>query len=171
MTAAVRTARAGEVAVFAGLTLLGAGAFLGGLRYGLFTDNDRIGPGMMPAVAGALLCALGAVLTFRCLTGSDGGNEVTSRDQGDGVDILGRTQAERIRHLWIVFCLLLLAILAVAVLGFLVAFGAFVLVVSVYVERRGAITSLAIAVGACVVIYLVFELFLHVPLPTGLLGV
>ena len=40
-----------------------------------------------------------------------------------------------------------------------------------YVERRGAITSLAIAVGACVVIYLVFELFLHVPLPTGLLGV
>jgi len=70
-----------------------------------------------------------------------------------------------------VFALLLLAILAVAGLGFLVSFGLFVLVVSVGVERRKPVTSLLIAVGACVLIYLVFELFLRVPLPTGLLGI
>jgi hypothetical protein len=76
-----------------------------------------------------------------------------------------------VRHLWVVFGLLLLTIVAVTVLGFLVAFGAFVLVVSVWVERRRVVGSLVITVSACALIYLVFELFLRVPLPQGLLGI
>lgn len=172
MTETLRTARTGEVAVFGGLTLLGVGALVGGLHYGLFADDGRVGPGMMPAVAGALLCVLGAVLTLRTLADSEAaGQPAGDEEDPEGLDIFGRTQPERIRHLWIVFALLLLAILAVAGLGFLVSFGLFVLVVSVGVERRKPVTSLLIAVGACVLIYLVFELFLRVPLPTGLLGI
>jgi putative tricarboxylic transport membrane protein len=174
VTALLRTARAGEVAVFSGLTLLGAAALIGGLHYGMFAEHGRVGPGMMPAVSGALLCLLGAVLTMRALQETETA-EATPDGSADGdpegLDIFGRSQLERIRHLWVVFALLLVTILAVTVLGFLVAFGAFVMVVSVWVERRKPASSLLIAVGACLVIYLVFELFLRVPLPTGLLGI
>jgi hypothetical protein len=172
VTALLRSARAGEAAVFAGLTLLGAAAVVGGLHYGIFTGHGRVGPGMMPLVSGVVLCVLGAVLTLRELQQSEASAELA--DPGadpEGRDIFGRTQAERNRNLWVVFALLLVAILAVMVLGFLVAFGAFILVVSVFVEQRKPATALIIAVGACLVIYLVFELFLRVPLPTGLLGV
>ena len=171
MTALLRAARAGEVAVFAGLTLLGAAAVVGGLHYGLFIGHGRIGPGMMPTASGALLCLLGALLTMRSLQEADGAETPEAEGDPEGLDIFGRTRADRIRNLWIVFALLLVAILAVTVLGFLIAFGAFVLVVSVWVEQRKPATALLIAVGACLVIYLVFELFLRVPLPTGLLGV
>jgi putative tricarboxylic transport membrane protein len=76
-----------------------------------------------------------------------------------------------VRHLWVVFGLLLAAILGVSLFGFLVSFGAFVLVVSTWVERRRLLSSLVITVAAVAFIYLVFVVFLRVPLPQGLLGV
>jgi disulfide bond formation protein DsbB len=171
VTVVLRAVRAGEVAVYGVLTLLGLVAAVVGAGYGLFQDGHKVGPGLMPTLSGALLAVLGAVLMVRAARERRAALPEEVAEAPDEPDLFGRTQAERVRHLWVVFGLLLLTIVAVTVLGFLVAFGAFVLVVSVWVERRRVVGSLVITVSACALIYLVFELFLRVPLPQGLLGI
>ncbi|MGH3368064.1 MAG: tripartite tricarboxylate transporter TctB family protein [Nocardioidaceae bacterium] len=159
----------GEVVTYGALTATGVLAAVLGSGYGVITPQGRVGPGMVPTVCGCLLAALGAVLVVRAvreraqsLSGGEG-----DRDEKD---IFGRTERERVRHLWLVFGLLLAAIYAVSLVGFLAAFGAFVFVVSAWVERRRIISAATITAGACAFIYLVFVLLLRVPLPQGMLG-
>lgn len=147
------------------LTLLGVGVAWASVGFGLTLDNGQVGPGLLPAVSGALLAVLGMALLLRTR------RTPAAEPAGDnGVDIHGRTPEARIRQLRIVFGLLLATIVAVNVLGFLIAFGLFVLVVSTWVERRKLLPSLVMTVAACAVIYAVFVVFLRVPLPPGLLG-
>jgi putative tricarboxylic transport membrane protein len=164
-----RITRAGEVVTYGALTLLGVVAAVIGQGYGLLLANGQVGPGMVPTVSGALLAVLGAVLLLRAVR--EHRTSPPPPVDRESRDIFGRTEPERVRHLWLVFGLLLAAIFAVSLLGFLVSFGAFVLVVSTWVERRRLLSSLAITVGAVAFIYLVFVVFLRVPLPQGLLGV
>lgn len=184
MTTVLRMVRAGEATVYGVLALLGGVAAVVGSGYGLLQDGGRVGPGLVPTVAGALLALLAMVLMVRAVRERRGrarakapstapvvDEPVADQPATDEPDLFGRTQAERVRHLWVVFGLLLVTIVAVTLLGFLVAFGAFVLVVSIWVERRRPAGSLVIAVAASAVIYLVFELFLRVPLPQGVLGI
>ncbi len=167
MTTLSRITRAGEAVVYGALTIAGLTAAIVALRYGLFVDNGRVGPGLVPAAGGVLLAVLGTALLLRArVTGSPG-----EPQDADDVDIHGRDTAARVRHLWTVFALLLVTIVAVNVLGFLVAFGAFVLVVSVCVERRRVLPSLVLTIVTCVVIHGLFVLFLRVPLPPGVLGI
>ncbi len=164
-----RITRAGEVVTYGALTLLGVVAAVVGRGYGLLLPNGQVGPGMVPTLSGVLLAVLGAVLTVRAIR-EHRANPPEPVDR-ESRDIFGRTEPERVRHLWVVFGLLLAAIFAVSLFGFLISFGAFVLVVSTWVERRRLLSSLAITVGAVAFIYLVFVVFLRVPLPQGLLGV
>jgi putative tricarboxylic transport membrane protein len=164
-----KVTRAGEVVTYGALTLLGVVAAVVGRGYGLLLPNGQIGPGMVPTVSGVLLAVLGAVLLVRAIR--EHRTAPPAPIDRDSRDIFGRTEPERVRHLWVVFGLLLAAIFAVSILGFLVSFGAFVLVVSTWVERRRLLSSLAITVSAVVFIYLVFVVFLRVPLPQGLLGI
>lgn len=157
--------RVGEATVYGVLTLLGVGVAWASVGFGLTLDNGQVGPGLLPAVSGALLAVLGVALLLRTRHAP-----AAEPADDDEVDIHGRTPKARIRQLWIVFRLLLATIVAVNVLGFLVAFGLFVLVVSTWVERRKLLPSLAMTVAACAVIYAVFVVFLRVPLPPGLLG-
>jgi hypothetical protein len=170
VTTLARLTRTGEVAAYGVLTLLGVVAAVVGRGYGLVLPNGQVGPGMVPTVSGALLAVLGAVLLGRAVREHLRAPAAEPEDP-DVRDIFGRTKSERVRHLWVVFGLLLAAIFAVSALGFLVAFGAFVLVVSTWVERRRPVSSLVITVGAVAFIYLVFVVFLRVPLPQGLLGI
>jgi putative tricarboxylic transport membrane protein len=162
------TPRTGEAVVYGVLVLLGVGVTWASFGYGLTLDNGQVGPGLMPAASGTLLALLGIVLLSRTVRG-----EMTEArtEQDGGVDIYGRTARARVRQLWVVFGLLLATIIAVSLLGFLVAFGAFVLIVSTWVERRRVVPSVAMTIGACAVVYVVFVVFLRVPLPPGLLGI
>jgi putative tricarboxylic transport membrane protein len=164
-----RITRAGEVVTYGALTLLGVVAAVVGRGYGLLLPNGQVGPGMVPTVSGVLLAVLGGVLTVRAIR-EHRANPPQTVDR-ESRDIFGRTEPERVRHLWVVFGLLLAAIFGVSLFGFLISFGAFVLVVSTWVERRRLLSSLVITVSAVVFIYVVFVVFLRVPLPQGLLGV
>lgn len=169
---ALRTVTAqGERLAYAAITALGVFAAAYGRQYGLTTEDGEVGPGMVPVVAGAILGLLGLALLVRSLrSAGDTGTTSAPTDSADGKDILGRTNADRVRNLWVVFGLLFLTINVVGILGLVVAFGLFVLVVFVAVERRPVIPSLVIAACACVFIQVVFGTFLRVPLPEGLLG-
>lgn len=89
---------------------------------------------------------------------------------GGDVDSMGRTQAFRIRQLWTVAAAIFVGILLVPYVGFLIAFGALVLFISVVVERRPWLGAVVITGIAVAVVYAVFGVFLNVPLPTGLIA-
>jgi putative tricarboxylic transport membrane protein len=167
MTALSRVTQAGEVVAYGVLALTGAAAAITAVGYGLFVENGRVGPGLVPATGGALLAVLGVVLLLRARVAGRPAEPPSVED----VDIHGRDKAARVRHLWTVFGLLLLTIVAVNLLGFLVAFGAFVFVVSAWVERRRLLPSAVTTVVASAVVYALFVVFLRVPLPPGLLGI
>lgn len=89
----------------------------------------------------------------------------------DAVDIFGRTQTQRNRMLAVVIGLTILTLLAVQVVGFLIAFVLLLFVIAVFVERRSLLPSALVALAAGGVTYGIFVVLLRVPLPQGFLGI
>ena len=89
----------------------------------------------------------------------------------DAVDIFGRTQTQRNRMLAVVIGLTILTLLAVQVVGFLIAFVLLLFVVAVFVERRSLLPSALVALAAGAVTYGIFVVLLRVLLPQGFLGI
>lgn len=169
------------------LTAVGGYAFVMSFDYGWFNEGNRVGPGLVPAATGGLVCLISAALLVATLmrrepTGSDGLAQVAgaSTDGGDGlaagtegnddVDMFGRTQAERMRQLWMVAAGLLVALWLVGFVGLLPALGLFCLFASIVVERRPWLPAVAVTAASLAAAYAVFVVFLDVPLPTGYLG-
>lgn len=163
------------------LALLGAGLAFGGTDYGVLNEEGRVGPGFMPFVTGSLLVLFGVVIAFetRRAAGRAASTEAT---EGSGPSLLelalSRDDGEqgvpdgevKDRNVAVVFGLTLAAILLTPVLGFLLAFGLLIFVLVTFVEREGPMLGLLVTVAAIGVTYLVFVLFLAVPLPTGYFG-
>jgi hypothetical protein len=147
----------GESAVWALLVCLSTAMAAVSFGYGITKDGGQVGPGFLPLVSGVALALLSAACLLRSVRGA--------APQEEGAD------PQRIRTLWTVFALLLVALLVVPLTGFLVAFGLLVFAVSAFVEKQRLLPAAGVAVAATLVIYAVFVLFLAVPLPGGLLGV
>ncbi|RVX41998.1 tripartite tricarboxylate transporter TctB family protein [Nonomuraea polychroma] len=150
---------------YAVLACLGVAFFAGSFGYRVLLEHGQVGPGFLPMAAGALLAVLNVVLLFQ---------EVRQRrpepePAADELDIHGRTSRQRARMLWWVYGLTLAALLLVPIAGFLLSLGLLVLVISTVIERRPVPASLAVTALSVAVIYLVFVLFLEVPLPMGVL--
>lgn len=162
-----RAAPNGEAVVYAVLTVVGVAVAVMAVGYGVLVQGNRIGPGFLPLVAGALLAVLGATLTVRTVRQP---GDAAAKADGEDTDVLGRTRRQRTRILWTVFALLTATVLLVLLLGFIVSFGLLVLTVSLWVERRRLLPSLAVSAGACTFVYVVFVWFMQIPLPTGVFG-
>jgi putative tricarboxylic transport membrane protein len=164
--------RAQRRAANIGLATLGVAAVIVGSGYGVFDEGGQVGPGFMPVLAGGLMTLfgfldLGINWRSRSIT-------VPAEDAGQDsqcTDVRGRTSRQRQQQLWVVFGLVLLALLLVPVLGFLISFGLLLFVCSCAVERQAVLPSLLVSVVSVVVIYGIFVTFLSVPLPTGALGI
>jgi putative tricarboxylic transport membrane protein len=151
-----------------GLATLGIAAVIVGAGYGVFDEGGLVGPGFMPVLAGGLMTLfgfleLGLNWRSRSITGASAGT--------DQADVRGRTSRQRQQQLWVVFGLVLLALLLLPVLGFLISFGLLLFVCSYAVERQSLLPSLLVSVVSVAAIYGIFVAFLGVPLPTGALGI
>jgi len=170
------------------LTAVGGYAFVMSFDYGWFNEGNRVGPGLVPAVTGGLVCLISAALLVTTLlrrepTRSDGlaqvagattdgateGNEATEEEHED-VDMFGRTPAQRVRQLWMVTAGLLVALYLVGFVGLLPALGLFCLFASIVVERRPWLPAVVVTAISLAAAYAVFVVFLEVPMPTGYLG-
>ena len=165
--AASRRRPNGEVVVYGVLTVVGVAVAVTAFGYGVFVQGNRIGPGFLPLVGGALLAVLGAVLTAKAVRHPSAAAETAD---GEERDVLGRTRQPRARIMWLVLGLLTVTVALVLVLGFVVSFGLLVFTVSWWVERRRLVPSLVVALAACAFVYLVFVLFMQIPLPAGVFG-
>jgi hypothetical protein len=190
-----------QVVVYGLLTALGLGALVMALDYGLFLEGSRVGPGLVPAVVGALIVLVGGWELGATLRGhrvphdrglaeivgatvevpkpegstqspDDGPVQVAGPGPGpDDIDIFGRTPKQRGRQLLVVSVALVAAVLLVPLLGFLVSFFLLSLFISAVVEQRRWLPSAIVSFAAVAAVYGLFVGFLEVPLPTGLLGI
>ncbi|MEV0381006.1 tripartite tricarboxylate transporter TctB family protein [Nonomuraea sp. NPDC050643] len=151
----------GEAAVWALLVCLSAAMAAVSFGYGITKEGGQVGPGFLPLVSGVALALLSGACLLRSVRAAA---EEAAPEEED-------TDPRRVRTLWTVFGLLLVALLLVPLTGFLVAFGLLVFTVSAFVERQPIVSAAVVALAATLVIYAVFVLFLAVPLPGGLLGV
>ncbi|MFC7099981.1 tripartite tricarboxylate transporter TctB family protein [Nonomuraea rubra] len=147
----------GEGAVWALLVCLSVAMAGASFGYGVTKDGGEIGPGFLPLVSGVALALLSAACLLQSVR-----RQAAEREEAD---------PGRVRTLWTVFGLLLVALLLVPLTGFLVAFGLLVFAVSAFVEKQPLVPAAGIAAAATLVIYAVFVLFLAVLLPGGLLGI
>ena len=163
-----------QAVAFGLLAALGATVLVSSFGYGILRDGNRVGPGLLPMVAGLLLLSLsGWQLLGRLRGGTRGPVAAAPAGPGTdvpGTDVLGRTQADRIRQLRMVVVGLPITILLVGFLGFLPAFGIFVLFICAVVERRRPVQALLVTAVAVAAVYGIFGVFLDVPLPTGVVG-
>lgn len=177
----------GELTAFGVLVVLGGAIFASSFSYGIFLEENRVGPGFLPMLLGLLLVLLSGsqlvthlrssrpqpVSVIEAFAGStDAAPEppATTASPGDepGIDVLGRSHAFRVRQMRIVVAATFVTLLVVPYAGFLLAFGALVLFIATVVERRSWLSAVAITAAAVAVVYGVFGVFLNVPLPTGL---
>lgn len=159
----------GQAVAFGLLAALGATVLVSSFGYGILRDGDRVGPGLLPMVVGLLLLLLSGWQLLTRLRGGARG-PVAAAPVGPGTDVLGRTQAHRIHQLRMVVVALPITILLVGFLGFLPAFGIFVLFICAVVERRRPVHALLVTAIAVAAVYGIFGVFLDVPLPAGVVG-
>ena len=179
MTAVARVAIASSVI----LALLGIGAVIGGLSYGVIEEDGLIGPGFLPTMAGALVAifAIGDVIgrlrakpvmsEAELILGAEADAVLEEEVAAESdIDIFGRTQKQRSRMLVAVLLILIVTLLLVPLLGFIISFALMLLSIAVFVEKRKWLPALAVTAAALAVIYLIFVVLLRVPLPQGLIG-
>jgi putative tricarboxylic transport membrane protein len=192
----VITAQRGGLIASAVLAIIGVAAVLGGLGYGVTVEGGEIGPGFFgildvigrlrnrndrPTQAELILDTVGERFDdehggYTVLPANDSGAATTSTQtlgmgKREAVDIFGRTQKQRNKMLGVVIGLVILTLLAVQVVGFLIAFVLLLFVVAVFVERRALLPSILVALIAGAVTYGIFVVLLRVPLPQGFLGI
>lgn len=180
MTAVARVAVASSIL----LALIGIGAVIGGIGYGVIEEDGLIGPGFLPTMAGGLVAifAIGDVVGRLRAKPSMSEAELILGAEADAVleeevaaesdiDIFGRTQKQRTRMLVAVLAILIATLLLVPLLGFIVSFGLMLLSIAIFVEKRKWLPALAVTAAALAVTYLIFVVLLRVPLPQGLIGI
>jgi len=177
------------------LAALGAAACLGGLGYGLRTEDGTVGSGLLPAATGAIITVLALIdvaqslvaarrarvtsttvpeapVAERALAESTAAEDTDSdAATDDGVDVLGRDPRQRNRNLVIVLALVFAAAALVPLIGLLLAMGLLILAITIGVERMRPVSAVVVTACALACVWLVFAQGLRVPFPTGMLGV
>ena len=180
MTAVARVAVASSIV----LALLGIGAVIGGIGYGVIEEDGLIGPGFLPTMAGGLVAifAIGDIVGRLRAKPTMSEAELILGAEADAVleeevaaesdiDIFGRTQKQRSRMLVAVLVILVATLLLVPLLGFIISFALMLLSIAIFVEKRKWLPALAVTAAALAVTYLIFVVLLRVPLPQGLIGI
>lgn len=136
-------------------------------NFQLFGEGGRIGSGFMPFAAGVLLVVFGAMIGGEALLGRrpEGTGQPEDESGGGTVEVGSRYTVA------VVFGLTLAAVLLIPVLGFLVSFGLLVFALVAFVEEGGLLLGAGMGIGAAFLTWLVFVLFLGIPLPSGFLGI
>lgn len=161
------TPRIAGTSVSLALVAVALAAAIIGSGYGVIGDDGRIAGGFLPVVTAAVVAITGLL---------DAGDRLRDKSESsdalpdDTPDIFGRNQKTRDRQLLIVIFLVLGGLFLIDVLGFLAAFAVLIFVVSFFVEKKKPLPTILITGFTILAAYLIFDVFLEVPLPLGIFG-
>jgi putative tricarboxylic transport membrane protein len=150
------------------LVLLGAGFLLYTLKYPL-DSWENPGPGVFPLAAGIVFMGLAGWQLLRALR-SSGTLDNEERFRIDGKSIkkfLQKNEGEK--KVLAMIAILVLYLLAVQWIGFFISTLAFVIIFSMLTQTEGWGKPVALSVGVSLFSYLLFEVWLKMSLPRGLL--
>lgn len=153
----------GAVSVKIVFLAIGFFVMVSGIKYGLTDSNGLVGAGLMPFVAGAV------TLMASIWELAKGFLSTSSREDSHTESASGSWWT-RYGSVIKVFAVILFTIALTRVIGLLLALCLMMAVLIIAVERRPWWTGLVAAAIGFAFGYGVFVLVLHVPLPTGLLG-
>ncbi len=165
----------GEYVAAAILVVLGAVFAVSSLDYGIFGEGARIGPGFLPSIVGVLLVVFGSAIALqtrreRSGAAAPGDGDASHPVRAEEVMPPGEGDSGTFGSVVLILALLGAAVFLSQYIGFLVAFTLMVFAILTAVEREKAWFSLLIAIGIGVVAWLVFEAFMGIGLPAGVLG-
>jgi multisubunit Na+/H+ antiporter MnhB subunit len=123
-------------------------AYKGWFEYGFWVDNSP-GGGFLAVIVGSLTVLLCLMELFKNQTPT--------------------TKLEK-RHVLPVIATIIMLI-AINYLGMIISFGLFIIGWLIILEKYTKLRALFIGLSSTVVIYFIFKFFLHVPFPTGYLGI
>jgi hypothetical protein len=159
------TPRIAGAAVSLGLVAVAVAAAIIGFGYGVI-DDGRIAGGFLPVVAATVVIITGLFdIWGRLKVGEEKVDETRVE-----LDIFGRNQKTRDRQLIVVIFMVLGGLLLIDVIGFLGAFAVLIIAISLFVEKKKPVTTILVTAGTILFTYLVFDVFLEVPLPLGIFG-
>lgn len=148
-----------------GLVAVAVAAAIIGFGYGVI-DDGRVGGGFLPVAAATVVIISGLF----DIMGRLKVKEEEAKSNQAQLDIFGRNQKTRDRQLVAVMILVGGGLLLIDVIGFLAAFAVLIIAISLLVEKKKPLTTMLVTVGTILVTYLVFDVFLEVPLPLGIFG-
>lgn len=156
--------RRGILIAYAVITLIGAAFFVGSFEYSLYRGENQVGPAVLPRYVSGLLVFLGVLLVIQEV-------RVGSRLAGDsGIETeTSSLTPKTIRKLLIVFGVMILTLILVPLLGLLPSLVLLIPLLTIWVERMPVMTSLIVTLVAAMAAYLIFIVFLRVPMPWGAL--
>jgi putative tricarboxylic transport membrane protein len=159
------TPRIAGAAVSLGLVAVAVAAAIIGFGYGVI-DDGRIAGGFLPVVAATVVIITGLFDIWGRLKVREEKVDETRVE----LDIFGRNQKTRDRQLIVVIFMVLGGLLLIDVIGFLGAFAVLIIAISLFVEKKKPVTTILVTAGTILFTYLVFDVFLEVPLPLGIFG-
>lgn len=143
--------------------LLGATWIWGAADLGLIGEGGRVEAGTLPALAGGILVLCGAGIAVAGVLGRRRNLPSARASLGSGAT--GSRRRIAVPKAVTVFGALLVGLLSASVLGFAIAFAAFVFAVIRFVERRSLVVSVGAALAIWALAFVGFEMLLGVPLP------
>jgi hypothetical protein len=149
------------------LAALGVAYLAYGIRYPMDTLATP-GPGIFPRAAGALVAALAGWQVVRAALALKAHRSEEARPPGPAAAHDPPRDADEWKPILMV-ATLVVYLLVVNGLGFLVSTGIVVIACSKLMATPGWRTPVLLALGAAISCYVLFEVWLKVPLPRGLL--
>jgi putative tricarboxylic transport membrane protein len=152
------------------MAVIGIVAIVGGLAYGL-VQEERVGPGVMPFVAGLLILVPLVIQAVRRVRMPVDDAPPPEEDALEGAATTrAQAGAARTPHVVVIFLLVALTVALTYLIGLLISVSLLVGALFLLNDRRKPVTALIALVIAGVFGWVVFETLLDVPLPRGLLG-
>ncbi|MGC5617695.1 tripartite tricarboxylate transporter TctB family protein [Georgenia sp. Z1491] len=176
----------GDLIVRGVFVLLGVLVARRGFELGLSTENGSLGAGMLPAVVGSTMVVLAAALLLGAVAkrmrattteSSDSAVDQPMAPRDDGRREIAETlpmtdeapEADAVWKRWINVAGLVALAAAIPLIGLAPAVGAYVLFVSLLIERWKIVYSALFAVIVGGAVWFLFQELLAVPVPTGTL--
>ncbi|MGH3386591.1 MAG: tripartite tricarboxylate transporter TctB family protein [Nocardioidaceae bacterium] len=144
------------------LVVVGLAFGLGAWSYEV-VSGGRMGPGLMPLLAGSVLVVLGVVLG---VVGVPRKAQPVERGEVHGAD--GPAQLHRFRP-WVILGAAALALAAATTLGLLEALALMMFGLLFFVERTSWKVAVGVTLGTVGLSWVVFVYLLDVPVPPGVL--
>lgn len=153
----------GVIGVLLGIVIV----ILGFVQKLPFTKNGMPGPGFFPIICGIAIAVFGALLIVETKLKAKKALENEEKDSDLEENIINKTELKN--FVWSIGSAIMVVILS-PIIGMITSIGIAVAVMIKVLGEDSLIKAIVIGAGTALVLFLIFKVFLGVPLPNSYIG-